>query len=180
VTPTVTVTRTPNQTPSRTPTLTPTPSITKTPTPTVTSTSNRYFRLSALPAPGNELNYYSPYESYAGLTFELVRPQSSTGVPLITTFIYFVPDPNPVLLPGGIFYILINNGPGSPNPNCAVAFSESYDECYSNTYFGIATANSVDISGRPIISHIVFEDSSGTPLRFPSQGESTVYYRINV
>jgi len=133
-----------------------------------------------MPPPGNELTYYSPYENYAGVTFELIRNQSGTGVPLITAFMYFVPNPIQTFVPGGIFYILVNNGTGPLNPNCAVAYSDSFNNIYGDTYFGIATANSVDINGKPIIGPIIYVDAEGNQFRFPGQDESTIFYKINV
>jgi len=104
---------------------------------------------------------------YTDTPGRLPANQSGTGVPPVTTFLFFVPLQSPTYNPGGNVAFYIDNV--AINKQIADT-SYGYDGRYSNTSFGVATANSVDINGVPIISHIFYSDSSGQPFVFPDTG----------
>jgi hypothetical protein len=178
ITPSVTPTKTPTpsvtKTPGVTPTQSPTPSVTRTPTPTVTQTRNIYFRLSACcPFPGafgNDLINYIPYtdfNTWANVNILYNNNQSGTGIPPVTTFLFFVPLQDPTFNQGGAIAFYID----SVAANREIASTGlGYDDRYSGTSFGVATANRVDINGIPVISQIFFSDSTGQPFIFPNAG----------
>lgn len=110
---------------------------------------------------------YTDFNTWANINILYTPDQSGTGIPPVSTFIYFVPLKFPAFNQGGTMYFYIDNV--AANKQIA-STGYGYDDRYSGTTFGVATANRVDINGVPVISHIFFADSTGVPFVFPNAG----------
>jgi len=119
---------------------------------------------------GNDLINYVPYtdsNTWANVNLLYTSDQSGTGISPVSTFIYFVPLQSPTFNQGGTMFFFIDNAVA----NKQIASTEfGFDDRYSGTSFGVATANRVDINGIPVISQIFFTDSIGQPFVFPNAG----------
>jgi hypothetical protein len=112
-------------------------------------------------------NYYSP-NPYAPINLQAGPIQTTTGIPPLCAWLWFIPDPTPNYGEVAIVSIYFNDPLKRSTSNVLFV---NFDIAYISTLFGVSTARN---------SKIYFTDSTGAPLRVPTIGSGGASYNINL
>jgi hypothetical protein len=115
-----------------------------------------------------DTKYYNP--PYGPVIVQAGPSQTSTGIPPLCAWVWFIPNPTPNYGESGNVTIYFNDQNQPSNPNKNVLFIQ-FDTSYISTLFGVSTARN---------SKIYFTDSTGAPLIVPSIGSGGAAYNINL